>query len=564
MHTPGRLTIGVVAGLVLALAAPAGAQQPSHSADKSRVSDLIQYALRTYQQAQVPAPAPPAESGQQPPLIPQRPVVRLTVEEAAARALENNIELSVERLNPQLQDLAIAQVRAAYRPTLTSTVSKNSNNPLPTSQLNGGTTVTNSTANFNGGFSQAIPWFGGSLSASWNNSRTDTTSTFSTRNPQFQSIVSFNYTQPLLRNFRIDSTRSSLQTSLITREISDITLRTRVITTLANTRNAYWDLVHAIRAVEAARRSLSLAEKLVEDNKIRVEVGTLAPMDIVQAQAEAAARRQTLASAEATRLTTELTLKRLIVSSTGDPLWNAEIDPVDQVAIEPKPIDLPGAVANALDRRTDLQQARRQIDSNDLNIRYLRNQMMPGVDLSVNYGLRGLGGPEIVRGGLGGSANQIIPGGYLDALRTMGSFDYPNWTLSLNFSYPIGQSSADASYARARMQYQQAQAQLKALELQVATEVTNAALTVQSGLRRLEAAQASRQLAESRLEAEQSKFEVGMSTNFFVVQAQRDLLDAQISELRASLDYRRALVDFERVQETSASGGGSSVTSVSR
>lgn len=560
MHIPGRLSIPFAVALMVAAAWPAAAQQTSTGPAASRVADLVQYALQTYEHAQSGAPAPPAQ--EQSTLLPKRPVIRLTVEDAAARALENNIELSVERLNPQLQDLSIAQVKAAYRPTFTSQASTSSNNPLPTSQLNGGTRVTNETQNLNAGISQSLPWFGTAVTAAWNNSRTFTTSTFSTRNPQFQSTVQFNVTQPLLRNFKIDSNRNSLMTSLITREISDLTLRTRVIVTLANTRNAYWDLTHAIRAVEAARRSLELAEKLVEDNKIRVEVGTLAPMDIVQAEAEAATRRQTLTTAEASRLTAELTLKRLIVASTADPLWNAEIDPVDQVTIEPRPIDLPSAVSRALEQRTDLMQARRQIDSNDLNMRYLHNQTMPGVDFSLNYSLRGLGGPEYVRGGLGGSVTQIIPGGYLDALKTISTLDYPTWTAQINFNYPIGQSAADASYARAKVQYQQAQAQLKALELQVATEVTNAALAVQSSLRRLEAARASLALAERRLEAEQSKFEVGMSTNFFVVQAQRDLLDSQISELRASLDYRRALVDFERVQETSASGGGASVTSV--
>jgi outer membrane protein TolC len=133
--------------------------------------------------------------------------------------------------------------------------------------------------------------------------------------------------------------------------------------------------------------------------------------------------------------------------------------------------------------------------------------------------------------------------------------------VQFNFSYPLGNSAQDASYARAKVQYQQAQAQLRALELQVATEVTNAALNVDSTQKRLDASRAARVLAERRLEAEQTKFEVGMQTNFFVVQAQRDLLDAQITELRASLDYQKALIEFERLQVTTS--GGSSVTTVS-
>jgi outer membrane protein TolC len=143
-----------------------------------------------------------------------------------------------------------------------------------------------------------------------------------------------------------------------------------------------------------------------------------------------------------------------------------------------------------------------------------------------------------------------IPGGWPEAFAMMRQFEYPNWTVGATFSYPLGKSSQEAAFARAKLQYQQSQAQIRALELTVATEVTNAALQVESTLRSMEAARAARELQEKRLENEQSKFEVGMSTNFFVVQAQRDLLDAQISELRATLNYQKALVTFERVQQT--------------
>jgi outer membrane protein TolC len=151
---------------------------------------------------------------------------------------------------------------------------------------------------------------------------------------------------------------------------------------------------------------------------------------------------------------------------------------------------------------------------------------------------------------------ETIPGGYSDALRLLTNRDYPNWNLQFNISYSMFGSAADAQYARARLQKNQAQARLRAQELTVATEVTNAALSVQSNLKRVEAAIAARELAERRLEAEQSKFEVGMTTNFFVVQAQRDLRDAQNSELRALADYRKSLVTFERVQEAPGGGGG--------
>jgi len=185
--------------------------------------------------------------------------------------------------------------------------------------------------------------------------------------------------------------------------------------------------------------------------------------------------------------------------------------------------------------------------------------MLPALGATLSYGTRGLGGNTFVR--QNGEIVDTIPGGWPDAMKTLGKFEYPTWTVGVNFSYPLGNSAQDAAHARAKVQYQQAQAQMRALELQVATEVTNSALNVDSTFKRLEAARAARVLAERRLEAEQTKFEVGMQTNFFVVQAQRDLLDAQITELRASLDYQKALIEFERVQVTTS--GSSSLTTVS-
>ena len=549
----------VAAGLALVLtvtAVPLSAQDGTRQPSGTRMAELLAHARQTYADgAATGSDRVLTVPGQQD----TRPVMRLSVDDAVTRALENNIELSVERLNPQLQDLSLAQVKAAYRPTLTNTTSMSSNMPLPNSLLTGGTRVKNDSINFNTGVTQALPWNGTSLTVSWNNPRTDTTSTFATLNPQYSPSITASVTQPILRNFKIDNNRQSMLTASISRDISNTTLRARIINTEANTRNAYWDFVIAGRAVEAARQSLSLAEKLVEDNQIRVEVGTLAPLDVVQAQAEAATRRQSLTAAEATRRTAELSLKRLIVASTEDPLWNSAIEATSPSQVEARAVDLEGAVKTALTGRTDLVNARRQLDSNDVSLRYLKNQQLPDLNATLTYGTRGLGGNTFVF--QNGVKVDTVPGGWVDAMRTLSKFDYPTWTMSLNFSYPIGQSAAEASYARAKVQLQQTQAQLRALELQIATEVTNAALNVESTQKRLEAARAARTLAERRLEAEQTKFEVGMQTNFFVVQAQRDLLDSQITELRSALDYQRALIEFERVQITTS--GGSSVTSIS-
>jgi outer membrane protein len=316
--------------------------------------------------------------------------------------------------------------------------------------------------------------------------------------------------------------------------------------------------VFAQSAVEVAQRAMELADKLVEDNQARVEVGTLAPLDIVQAQAEAATRRQNLAAAEATAQTAELALKRYLVNGTDDPLWRQTIRPVDLPSLQPPPADVEGAIRTALGQRTDIINARKGLDTNDINIKYFKDLSMPALDLTASYGAQGLGGPELVRSGSGLDApvGSIVPGSYGDALGILRNLDYPNWNFALTLSYPIFGNQATAQHARARLQRNQSLTRIRALEVQIAAEVANAALTVQSNLKRVEAATAARELAQKRLEAEQSKFDVGMTTNFFVVQAQRDLRDAQNAELRSLLDYRRAQVDLERVQEIPAGGGG--------
>ena len=337
-----------------------------------------------------------------------------------------------------------------------------------------------------------------------------------------------------------------MQITQINREISEETLRATVTQTLANVRNAYWDLVFARSAVDVAQRALQLADKLVEDNKARVEVGTLAPLDIVQAEAEAANRRQTLAVAEATLQTAELALKRFIVSGTEDPLWRQELQPIDLPSLEPAPTDIEGAVRRALERRTDLINARKNLQSSDISLQLLPQPDAAGGRPRRRATARRASAAPVIRRARPRRrrSSTRFPAATPTRLRLLTNRDYPNWNLQFNVSYNLFGSQADAQYARARVQKNQSQARLRALELQVATEVTNAALRVQSNLKRVEAAVAARELAEKRLEAEQSKFEVGMSTNFFVVQAQRDLRDAQNAELRALADYRKSLVDL--------------------
>ena len=552
-------TVCIVAGVVAAIAGQARAQAVS----EARVSELLSQA-KAQVQAQTQVNASPG-AGQAGATV---PTTNLTLDEAVKRALDSNIDLVVGRLNPQIQDLAIAQTRGVYRPTLTSAFGDNWNRSQPTSQLSGGTSLTTGietgTYSWSAGLSQALQFSGGTATVNWTNSRNTTTSNNAILNPTYQSTVTFGVTQPLIKNFKIDNNRQALATGLIALENANTTVRALVINTVANTKNAYWDFVYAVQAVDAARMSLSLAQKLVEDNKVRVEIGTLAPLDVVTAQAEAASRQQTLVTTVANRRTSEMTLKRLIVSGTSDPIWNTSLNPTDRPPTDfSERVDLETALRYALDKRTDLVIARKNLESTNVSLKYLHNQILPQVDLSASYAGAGTGGTYLQRDqSLGGAIIGTIPGGFTDALSVMRRFSYPKWSVSVNLSYPLGMSAADASLARAQVQYQQSLQQLKSLELSVATDLTTQALTVQSNLEAVQSAMAARQLSKQSLDAEQSKFEVGMSTNYNVVLAQRNFVDAQNSELRAILNYRKALVDFQRKQETSSSGGSGGVSSI--
>ena len=563
-----HLILAVTVILASGIAGNAGAQPITDA----HIRELIKEAAR-----QTGAGAQAADHAQRPAAGASRPTVRLTLDDAVKFALDRNLDISVQRLNPQINDISYAGIRAVYRPSLTSTLSTQSATTPTTTTLAGGSQigapVVAGVSTYNGGVFQSVPWGGGSFAVSLNNNKQTTTSLNVFYNPAFNTNWSASYVQPLMRNLTIDSTRQQLQVTKLSRDISDVQLRATITNTLSNVRNAYWDYVFAIQAVEVAQQSLDLAAKLVQDNQTRVEVGTMAPIDVVQAQSEQATRRQALVAAQTTKQTAELALKRLIVNGTSDPNWNAALDPVDRPEFQPVTVDLEGAVRRALSQRTDLEIAKKNVESNDVTLRFLRDQLRPQADLVTTYGLVGVGGAQLLTEGNGvnRTVTGSIPGGYVDAVSSLFGTNFPRWTVSMNLSYPLGLSTQQANVARARVQLNQVQAQIKQIELQIATDVTNAAIQAQNNAEGVQAAQAASELAQKKLEAEQSKFEVGMSTNYFVVQAQRDLADARNTELRAVANYRKALVELDRLQETTLqnlnvtmlnAGGGAGATTV--
>ncbi len=522
---------------------------------------LLVFAASPFAEGRPPAAAQPAPAST---TAVDGPTRRLSVDEAVQLALEQNLTVQVERINPQLQDLAIAQVRGNYAPTLTSTMGRANSDTPPSSFLSGGqdkVTSTNFQANY--GLQQLTPW-GGSYSVGFNNARSTTNNVFTNFNPQVQSSLALNVTQPLVRGFRVDGVRQQLQVTRKNREISDDQLRQTVTNTVRSVKNAYWDLSFAIANLGVQRQSLDLARQSLRDNRARVEIGTMAPIDIVQAEAEVAQREETVIVAEAQIAAAQDRLRALVFDPSTPEFWNITVEPTDAPAFQPMTVDLDGAIEAALDKRTDLAQIRKTLEANDISIDYFRTLTLPQVDLQVNYGLAGLGGTQYLRGsGFPGPIIGKTDRSYSSVLSDIFQNQFPQWTVGVNISYPLGRSSQEAQLARARLQNTQAKKQLDNMQLQAVQQVRDLARQVTTNAKRVGATGASRQLAERRLEAEEKKFAAGMSTTFLVFQAQRDLAQARNNELLAVLDYNKSIVDFQTVQEAPlGAAGGVAATAI--
>ncbi len=491
------------------------------------------------------------------PAAAQVPVRRMSIDDAVATALEQNLDLQVQRINPQLQDLSTAQFKAAYTPNFVSTLNLSDQTQPSSSFLSGSATgVTSGRSGFDVGVASLTSWWGGNYDVRWNNGRTTTNNQFSSFNPQLNSSLSATYTQPLLRNFKIDGTRQQLLVSQKNREISDVQLQQSIAVTVRNVRNAYYDLTYAIGSLAVQRQSLELAQQSLKDNRARVEIGTMAPLDIVQAEAEVATREESVILAEAAIERAQDNLRTLVYNPSAPDFWTARIEPTEAVVFQATDVDVDAAVRNALGQRTDVMVARKQIETNGINMRYFRNQSLPDVTASVNYGAQALGGSQVTRGrdpltGLpSGNILSTVQRSYFSTLGDAFGGDFPGWTLSMDIAYPIGRSTSEAQLTRARLLNVQAEKQLASVELQVASQVREYARQVQTNAKRVDATRSSRVLAERRLEAEEKKYQAGMTISYIVLQAQRDLNLARNSELLALVEYAKSVVNYSAVQQS--------------
>ena len=526
-----RLALGAVFGLAICLSA-SGRQ-----------------VFASEQQAQPPAAQVPAA---QTPQEPSGPELRLTADEAVRMALENNLGVQAERLGPRISTLNVASARALFAPRLQSSTSTRSATSPPDFLAQGGATdVTTSERMFTSlGVVQNLPWGGGNYSVGLDASK-QTVNFTSQFNPQLNSNLNFSYTQPLLRNFLIDPGRQQLMVARINEDIADLQLRQQLTATERVSRNAYYDLIRAIGQLEVARQSLDLARTSLQQNERRVEVGTMAQIDILEAQAEVSRVEESVIIAEAGIKSAEDNLRTLILNPKQADYWTTRLVPTEQPTLTPQPVDVEAAVQTALSNRTDLAQFRKQLETTRVNIDFAGNQKLPDVNLIANYNTVGVGGTryEFSPGTFPPVAESQIERSFRNALSDVFGQSFKTWSVQLQISYPIGTSSAEANHAAGRLQLEQQQNNLRDAELNVTAQVRDAGRRVNTALQRVESTRRAADFAERRLDAENKRVTVGLSTTFQLFQAQRDLANVRQQELNAIIDYNRALVDFQAVQQ---------------
>ena len=486
--------------------------------------------------------------------------LQLTVDDAIRRAVENNPELAIVRLGTEVEAARVGESRSAFTPVFSTVFGRSSTVTPPSNFLLGDRGVDANDLFSSTGVSQRLPWGSGTWGVSWDTARTTGNNPISSFDPSLQSGFQVSFSQPLLKDRKIDPARQQYVIAKRNQETSELRFREAAVQTVAAVKQAYWTFKAALANVDVQQRSLELAQELARENRIRVSAGQNPPLDLVQAEAEVAQRRENLIRAKTGAADLEDALRRLIVDPADAAFWRTPIDPIEEPTLGAPPPDEEAAVANALEGRYDLARAHQELDNLGTTVDFLRNQRLPDVRLETSYRGNGLSGTQFLRtGAFPGSIIGTRNEGFADALGQVFTNDFPAWSLGVTVSYPLGRSYETASLARTEVERRQAAQRIASLRVQTVEAVRRAARQITGTAERVDAARAGEALAQERLQSEQRRYEVGLSTTFLVTQAQRDLLEAQVGLLQTTLDYQSALVNFEAIQQAPPLSAGDTV-----
>jgi len=482
----------------------------------------------------------------------QRQPYELSLLDAVELALRNNLSVQVARYSPQNTFQGITSARAPFETNLSFTIPQSfqrGTSPT-TNQTQGGDIITQQ--NLSGGFtwSENLEW-GTNYSLRWSSGRNSTNNEFSTFNPSLSSGLSGNIQQNLLRGFG-DVNRTGIRIAMNQYDQSIEQFRSSVQNTIAQAVQAYWNLRAQAEVVLVNQEALRLAEQQLARNRIQVEIGTLAPIETVQAETQAANASLSLIQAQNALETAQDTLKELInFDVVADDPFAYDLVASEEPEETVPPIDVAAAIRAALDNDPPLIQQRIGLRSAELSLAQAQNTLLPSLTVNGSFNLQGRGGTRIIRtGGIGGEEVEIIETGFGTAIGQVFSGDFNTWSIGATLSFPLHNYSAKAGAARAEISQRQALTQFEQRRQQVTYNVRQQVRNVENLVRQVETSTLSRELADRQLRAEQRKFEVGTSTNFQVLTFQNQFSSAQLRELQAIISLQTAIAQLELTKGT--------------
>ncbi|HEY7574612.1 MAG TPA: TolC family protein [Thermoanaerobaculia bacterium] len=480
--------------------------------------------------------------------------IRLSLDEAIAIVIANNQDLNIAVYNAEATQYFLMASEGIFDPLVGAFANRNHDETPSSSALSGApVSVKLDSYNFGANVTQLAPW-GGTFQLGTAGGRTATNSTFANPNPGFTAGLTATVSQPLLRNFGFTATKWQIYISKNTRDASYQRFVRVVQNGVNSVEQAYWDLAYAYQNLEVAKETLRIAQDLNRITKIRIDVGSLAPIDITQTEVGIAQAEQQIITAEGQIGNFQDTLKRLM---SFDPAqYTIPIIPTDSVRVESVTVNVDQGVTAALARRPEILAQEYTVDSGRVEYEYWSNQALPQVNLVASYGTAGQGGsfffdPCVIPGdprcpdptnppppvliadnGLGNAYHQTI------------NRLFPSWSIGLNISYPILNRYAKGQRGAARYLWESSRATLTTTQQNVVVEVRDAARQIDTAQRQIAATAKGRELAERNLDAEKKKFDNGMTTSFQVNQIQRDLSAARVTELQALVFFRKAVAAY--------------------
>jgi outer membrane protein TolC len=468
-------------------------------------------------------------------------VLKLDLIGAYQLALARNLNLHVGRYDIAIANANVRGSGGIFDPTLWANLGFDSTKQPTSTLLEGANVAESDGLTFGLGFEQLLP-SGTEIGASWSSFRGETNSQFFFLNPRWDAALNLTLTQPLLNGFGTIANRAQIIIAENLRDQTAVGFEVQIIQLLADVEQAYWELVATRQAIAVTEQSLGLAKQLLEETRQRIEVGTSAPIDQVQSEATVATRQQELIYAYNAAANAEDNLKGLLGFDLPQE-WKVEIETTDSYEVEPYLPDLEESIEVALRKRPAIIQSELELERLNTNVKVARNQAMPRLDLTGSYGWGGVSGTSTIEDPDTGEPITVREG-WPDAAKQVFNFDFPRWTVGLRYSTPLGNHQAKERLAATRYQRDRSSTQLAALKQEITRQVRFSVRALEDGAAAIDAAVASRRLAVRNLEAEQTKFDNGLSTNFQVSEIQDALASAQLAEIQARVTYRQALAAY--------------------